>query len=58
MVDFQGRSVDAIRVRVPPRKPAAATRAIVTSGNRQLQASIADDPRQAMQAPLDEEVPF
>jgi len=25
MVDFQGRSVEAIRVKVPPRRPAAAT---------------------------------
>jgi hypothetical protein len=58
MVSFNNQQVEAIRVKVPPRKPAAATRAIVTSGNRQLQASIADDPRQAMQAPLDEEVPF
>lgn len=47
IVDFQGKSVDAIRVRVPRAKPAAATTAAPAS-----RAEGANNP------PLDDEIPF
>lgn len=49
MVDFQGRSVAAIRVRIPPRKPAA----------RPATPPVAPPPSVAPpRNPLDDDVPF
>ena len=53
MVDFQGRTVEAIRVRIPPRRPvAAAQRATGTAGPRVVASS--NEP-----PPIDDsEIPF
>lgn len=62
-VDFQGKSVDAIRVRVPPRKPTrtAPPRETVTSGPQRSARD--DDDRDDTRAGstaaiIDDEVPF
>ena len=66
MVDFQGRSVEAIRVRIPPRKPAARPAAYdngfdAAAPVRQA-ATIAPNARDRAMAPagndLDDEIPF
>jgi len=45
MVDYQGKTVPAIRVRVPPRKPAAAQRPAPQAETRAA-------------APMDDDIPF
>ena len=45
MVDYQGKTVPAIRVRVPPRKPAAAQRQ-------------SPPPETRAAAPMDDDIPF
>lgn len=46
MVDFQGKTVEAIRVRVPPRKPAAAA--------QRAQATTSDE----RNPPPNDDIPF
>jgi hypothetical protein len=52
-VDFQGRSVEAIRVRVPPRKPAPrAVENTAPSAPRETGSG------QRPMAPIDDDIPF
>jgi len=55
MVDFQGRTVEAIRVRVPPRRPAPAQRVAATAGPRVV-ASNEPPPNDGRH--LDDDIPF
>lgn len=54
MVDFQGKTVPALRIRIPPRKPAPAAQKHADNGRAALgeRSAMYDD------APLDDEVPF
>lgn len=55
MVDFQGRSVEAIRVRIPPRKPATAN--IVPNARERAEAN-PPAPRPGADDGFDDEIPF
>lgn len=53
MVDFQGRTVPALRVRIPPRKPVAASQ---HSDNGR--AALGERSAMYDEAPLNDEIPF
>lgn len=55
IVDYQGKSVDAIRVRIPPRRPAAAS-GRRTNGDAPPPASPDDYGQQSTE--LDDDIPF
>jgi len=57
MVDFQGRSVEAVRVRIAPRKPAVARGDTAIAPNARDRA-MADANGGGGAAPLDDEIPF
>lgn len=54
-VDFQGKMVQAVRVRVPPRQPAQATAARPTQPAQQRQA-VQTAPQS--EPPFDDDIPF
>jgi hypothetical protein len=53
MVDFQGRSTAAIRMRIPPRKPPERAPITITSGKQP-----SPEPQPAAQPPIDDDIPF
>ena len=62
MVDFQGKSVPAIRIRVPPRAPARARRDDAPPRSRDEDRQQADDrrnePPPRTTPDIDDEIPF
>jgi hypothetical protein len=55
MVDFQGKSVESIRVKVPPRMPAKQGSVTTSSGPQSYREQQAPPPSQAMP---DDAIPF
>lgn len=60
MVDFQGRSVPAIRVKIPPRRPAASPRQPATQQRPgpESQQQRYDERNPPPRADMDDEIPY